>query len=155
MDKNSEEVRGKNLSPTLYWCFRFVFEFENACIIFLDGKYIYIRKPNNAGSEWFCHKMRNAFVLMALVDSTYKFLWADIGSYGSNNDAFIFNSCRLCEEMEAGSLNIPEPSRLPDSATIFPYCIVGDDAFALRKWLMKPLKCDRPLSKHEEEANYR
>jgi hypothetical protein len=115
-----------------------------------------LRKPDNAGSQWFCHKLRHALVLMALVDSTYKFLWIDVGSFGSNNDAFIFNSCNLCNRMEENSLNVPEQTRLPDSNISYPFYFVGDDAFALRTWLMKPLKRgDQQLSENENEANYR
>lgn len=125
-------------------------------LLFLDGKYIYIRKPDNSGSEWYSHKLRHATTLMALVDSNFKFIWCDIGSFGSNNDAFVFNSSRLCKAFEENSLNIPPPSCLPMSDKSFPYFIVADDAFALRTWLMKPLKrVDRELSSQENEANYR
>lgn len=63
---------------------------------------MYLRKPDNAGSEFYCHKMRHASTLLALVDSNYKFLYADFGAFGSNHDAYVFNSSSLCDELELG-----------------------------------------------------
>ena len=64
---------------------------------------MYLRKPDNAGSEFYCHKMRHASTLLALVDSNYKFLYADFGAFGSNHDAYVFNSSSLCDELELGT----------------------------------------------------
>jgi hypothetical protein len=36
-----------------------------------------------------------SIVLMALVDADYKFLWIDVGSDGSSNDASIYNGSEL------------------------------------------------------------
>ena len=38
-----------------------------------------------------------SIVLMALVDADYKFLWIDVGSNGSTNDASIYNGSELKE----------------------------------------------------------
>ena len=53
---------------------------------------------------------------MALVDSDYKFIWADIGCMGSSSDAQIYNASELTECVEAwsrmgSSLLLPLPSR--------------------------------------------
>lgn len=58
--------------------------------------------------------------------------------------------------MEQSELNLPPPSELPNSDIIFPYFVVGDDAFAIRKWFMKPISAGRnQLTDHEHEFNYR
>jgi hypothetical protein len=124
--------------------------------VVLDGKLIYLRKPDKAGTQWYSYKQRNATILMAVVDSKYRFIHADIGAFGSNNDAYTFNSGAFCKAMEANRLNIPECSRLPNSQKSFPYYIVGDDAFALRRWLIKPFnRANQELSDAEHEFNYR
>lgn len=94
--------------------------------------------------------------MMAAVDAKYRFLWADFGAWGANNDAFVFNTSSFYRMMERGELNLPSPSRLPNSDKIFPYFVVGDDAFALRRWFMKPIAPGRNiLSIYEHEYNYR
>ena len=37
-----------------------------------------------------------------------------------------------------GLLNIPQPSKLPQSERILPYVFIGDDAFGSKNHLMKP-----------------
>ncbi|XP_046582879.1 uncharacterized protein LOC124290210 [Haliotis rubra] len=50
----------------------------------LDGKRVAINKPAKSGSLY--HKGFFSVVLMALVDGNYKFLWVDVGAYGSMSD---------------------------------------------------------------------
>ena len=47
---------------------------------------------------------------MALVDADYKFLWIDVGSDGSSNDASIYNGSELKEGLESPNniFNLPE-----------------------------------------------
>ena len=39
--------------------------------------------------------------------------------------------------LEEGTLNIPSPERI-DNETLYPYVVVGDEAFSLKTYLMKP-----------------
>ena len=58
-------------------------------------------------------------ILMALVDTEYKFRWVDIGTEGSCSDAQIFNLAELREKIEDGSIGFPEaePICLQDSGS--------------------------------------
>ena len=56
------------------------------CIGTLDGKHIIMQAPQNSESLFFNYKGTFSLVLMALVDACYKFIYVDIGEYGSNAD---------------------------------------------------------------------
>ena len=75
---------------------------------------------------------------MALVDADYRFIYIDVGNYGSNGDSGIFKNRALGEASTGNLLNIPGPKRLqgyPEGGAL-PYCIVADEAFPLRMDLM-------------------
>ena len=57
----------------------------------LDGKHIAMKKPKTSGSEYFNYKGCFSLVLLALVNTEYKFLWVNVGSSGPSSDAQIFN----------------------------------------------------------------
>jgi hypothetical protein len=66
--------------------------------------------PWNTGSVNRNYKDFFSIVLMALVDAVYKFLWIDVGSDGSSNDASIYNGSELKEGLESPNniFNLPE-----------------------------------------------
>lgn len=92
--------------------------------------------------------------MLALVDAEYKFLWVDVGTNGAASDAQIFNDCELRECIEDGTIGFPPPENMPGDDRAMPYYIVGDDAFPLRTWLMKPFG-SRHLTDDERIFNYR
>ena len=128
----------------------------------LDGKHIKIKQPANSGSEYWCvYKHCYSIILMALVDADYKFIWVDTGGVGHMSDAQIFNESELKECIENGTVCLPPSERLPqeqeadeDGAVEIPYFILGDDAFALRTYMMKPWS-KRNMTKEELVYNYR
>ena len=63
----------------------------------------------------------------------------DIGSCGRISDGGVFNGCELSMALDGPNvLNIPADTTLPKSNIASPYVIVADDAFAMRRHLMKP-----------------
>ena len=88
------------------------------------------------------------------MDADYKFLYVNIGAPGASSDAGIFSATALRTALEDNLVGLPQPEPLPNDNTPIPYFLVGDDAFTLRPWLMKPY-LQRNLSNQERIFNYR
>jgi hypothetical protein len=101
------------------------------CCGALDDKHVAVTCPWNTGSVYRNYKGFFSIVLMALVDADYKFLWIDVSSDGSSNDASIYNGSELKEGLESPNniFNLPEEKSLPGDNIPVPYYIVGDNAF--------------------------
>lgn len=120
----------------------------------LDGKHIAVTCPHGSGSEYYNYKKYYSIVLLALVDSDYKFIWADVGGRGSASDAQLWNDSDLKVSMDSGMVQLPDDDTLPHDTQPVPYFIIGDDAFALRPTMMKPYG-HRQLTRPERVFNYR
>lgn len=99
---------------------------------------------------------------MALVDANYSFITIDVGCNGRVSDGGVFSRygrpsyiklsiyiyvciflslvfrTALSNGLENNSLGLPPPSTLPGRCLAVPYVAVADDAFPLRKNIMKP-----------------
>ena len=124
------------------------------CCGALDGKHVAIRKPKNSGTLYYNYKGYFSIVLLALVDANYKFLWVDVGANGASSDAGVFNRSALEAPLREGRMGLPDPEPLPHDDRDTPFFIVGDDAFPLRPYLMKPFS-HRYLTRPERIFNYR
>ena len=69
--------------------FRHRWHFPN-CVGALDGKHISITNRPESSSLFFNYKGFYSTNLLALVDSNYKFIYVDVGEYGSNTDGNVF-----------------------------------------------------------------
>lgn len=133
--------------------FHQLWNFPN-CIGALDGKHVMIQAPPNSGSLYFNYKKTFSVVLLALVDAHYNFIAVDIGAYGKNSDGGIFANSNLGKAIMNGSLNVPANSTLPNTNIEVPNVIVGDEAFPLKTWLMRPYPGD-DLDDRKRNFNYR
>ena len=120
----------------------------------LDGKHIAIRCPPGGGSQYFNYKGFHSIVLLGLVDADYKFIWVNIGAPGACSDAQIWNQSDLREHISDEKIHVPPAEPIPGDDKDMPYFIVGDDAFALKSWLMKPFS-RRNMERDERIFNYR
>ena len=112
--------------------------FEKHVCAALDGKHIAIKAPRRSGTLFYNYKGFFSIVLLALVDSDYKFIWADVGSNGSSSDCGVFNVSPLRPALESGDIGFPAPSPMANNDKDMQYFLVGDDASPLRTWMMKP-----------------
>lgn len=83
------------------------------------------------------------------MDADYKFIVAYVYGNGSASGAGI-----LRVDLEQGLLGFPDPHPLPDDDNDIIYFLVGDDAFPLRTWMIKPYN-SRGLTHEKRVFNYR
>ncbi|XP_024891319.1 protein ALP1-like [Temnothorax curvispinosus] len=91
---------------------------------------------------------------MAAADAEYKFTWVDIGDYGSMSDGDVWAESALGSALEDGSLDLPLSCFLPNTNIMFPHFFVGDEAFPLKTYMMRPYP-KKDLSGPERIFNYR
>ena len=126
------------------------------CIGCIDGKHVRIMKPKKSGSMYYNYKSFFSIGLLAVTDANYKFLLINVGSYGKDNDSGVFAECPLRSAIEQGRLKIPQAQHLPGSNIEAPYVLLGDAAFPLKEYLMRPFP-ERSTTKgdHKDNFNYR
>lgn len=103
-----------------------------------------IQFPPNTGSNYFNYKGSFSIVLLALVDHNYNFQCIDIGNYGSNSDGGIFEKSMLKKGLEENMLQLP-----------YDAVMLGNEAFPLKTYRMKPYARRNMLSRNEKIYNYR
>ncbi|XP_071581738.1 uncharacterized protein [Temnothorax nylanderi] len=114
------------------------------CVGSLDGKHVVIKKPKHSGSLYYNYKGSYSIVLMAVVDSEYIFRYIDVGALGRNSDGGIFQNSSLKRAIDGKLLNLPEN-----------FFFVGDDAFPLKLYLLKPYSRSDSLNVKKLIFNYR
>ena len=147
MPKTREEFKKKMLDMEEFWQFP-------CCWAAIDGCHIPMKCP--PGGQEACkeyHNFKNFYsiVLMGMVDSHYRFIWGSCGFPGNSHDAVIFQSTDLWNSIQEGL--IPSIGKSVGGIDV-PPLVVGDSAFPLRTWLMKPFT-NAVLSPKQRYYNYR
>lgn len=119
------------------------------CLGAVDGKHIRVKKPDKSDSMYFnYYKEYFSIVLLAIVDSNYRFLYVHVGFYGKDCDSSIFKNSLFWKKLTENRLNIPAPRPLHhDLETDVPFVIIGDEGFGLHEKLLRPFggtHLDRP-----------
>ncbi|XP_064077660.1 putative nuclease HARBI1 [Macrobrachium nipponense] len=121
----------------------------------IDGKYVACKAPRNSAPEFYNYKGFQSVILFAMVDADYKFTYIDVSGNGSSSDAQIYNESDLHRGLDQNRIHgFPQPDLLPNDNQDVPYFIIGNDAFSLRTYLMKPYST-RNLTHEERIFNYR
>ena len=68
---------------------------------------------------------------MGWVDTDYRFVFADIGDYGSQSDGAVFKNSYLDQQFINGELHIPGPKALPNypQGGVLPHCFSLQNGF--------------------------
>ena len=124
------------------------------CIGAIDRKHVMMQAPPNTGSLYFNYKKFFSIVLMAVCDANYRFILVDIGDIGRNSDGGVFANSVMGAAFNEGKINLPEPRAPTNSSPTLPYTLVGDEAFPLKDFLMKPFRKEM-IGLKERVYNYR
>ncbi|XP_029944258.1 putative nuclease HARBI1 [Salarias fasciatus] len=127
------------------------------CCGALDGKHVKLRAPPNSGSLFFNHKGDHSIVLLAVVDARYQFRIIDVGGYGQSSDGGILANSTFGQALREGTLPLPQDLHLPgaDHRHLQPHVFVADEAFPLRRNLMRPFPGRGGLTREQRVFNYR
>ena len=119
----------------------------------IDGKHVRIQKPKNEGSCYYNYKHTHSIILMAIAGPEYECLYAHVGSNGRVNYLGIWNKTSLLQGIQDGSVKLPSNEKLPNGEITL-YDFLGDDAFALKRFMMKPFP-EQGLTGERRVYNYR
>lgn len=108
------------------------------CVGSLDGKHVRLKCPSQSGSMFYNYKQFYSIVLMAIVDAKYRFTMIDVVAYGKDSDAGVFTNSAIYQNLTNGNITLPENMQLPNSHVKAPFVFIGDEAFPLRTYLMRP-----------------
>ena len=117
----------------------------------LDGRHIPIRCPQGGGSLFRNCKGFHSIVLLALVDDDSKFMWVHVGQPGQLQ---IFKHTDLRHKLEDGSIGFPDSKSLGIIGPKVNFFLLGDNAFPLMLWLMRPYS-SHSMDLKEMVFNYR
>ncbi|KAG0426281.1 hypothetical protein HPB47_026596 [Ixodes persulcatus] len=73
-----------------------------------------------------------SIVLLAVVDSDYKFVVVDVGAYGKQSDGGVLKQSIFGKLLEEGRLGLPRDLPLPNTRLPAPCVFVGDEAYPER-----------------------
>ena len=129
----------------------------NHCLGAIDGKHIIIQAPARSGSLYYNYKKCHSIVLLAVCNARYEFTLVDVGDAGRQSDSGIYNNSKLGHAIDNNLLNFPpaEPISGYDQTKQFPFPFIGDEAFALKPYMMRPYARGNGLGTREAIFSYR
>lgn len=113
------------------------------------------RHHSRSRSSYYNYKESHSINLLAICDALNRFLVVDIGAQGRQSDGGVFNNSALPHLFETHSLCIPPPLRMKNSEFEFPYVLLGDKAFSISTYIMKPYPRSGKLNIRKKIFNYR
>lgn len=124
------------------------------CVASIDGKHVRIKAPAHGGSAFFNYKTYHWVVILALVDGNKKCICVDVRQYGRASDGNVYSNSTIGKRITRLNMGIPPDEDLGGRS--LPYVKVGDEAFPLQKFLMRPYpRSARRLNEDERIFNYR
>lgn len=119
----------------------------------IDGSHIPIIKPLNCASDYYNRKGYYSVIVQGLVDDSGQFLNAYIGWPGKCHDARVFHNSTVYVKGCSGDL-FPNWTKLINGVEV-PLLVLGDAAYPLLQWLMKPYIETPNSSESVKNFNYR
>ncbi|XP_071576421.1 uncharacterized protein [Temnothorax nylanderi] len=125
------------------------------CIGAIDGKHMILQAPPNSGSMYYNYKGTHSLILMAVADANYRISLLDIGAPGRRSDGGVFNASEIGKRLQNGTLSIPPPRPVQRGGQALPFILVGDEAFPLTQYMLRPYPRSGRLDRRKNVFNYR
>ena len=122
------------------------------CVGAIDGCHVPIAAPVGNHSDYYNCKEFYSMLLQGIVDTDYCFLDICIGWPGSVHDACVFVHSPIYIATEEDLL--PDKPMSINGVNV-PLFLIGDSAYPLHTWLMKPLPQSGILTNEMKQYNYR
>ena len=123
------------------------------CVGAIDGCHIPIAAPVNNHTDYYNRKGWYSMILQGVADANYRFLDVCIGWPGSVHDARVFAHSNLYKKITEEELLPSKPLRV--NGVDVPLFLIGDSAYPLNTWLMKPFPHNGVLTTEQKTFNYR
>jgi hypothetical protein len=124
------------------------------CCGAIDGTHIPIVAPTENQADYVNRKKYDSIVMQAVVDSGYLFRDFVVGWPGSVHDAHVLSNSKLYQLGMEGRLFDANVSEQINGTTVKPL-ILGDAAYPLLSWLMKPYPHSPDMPIAHKRFNYR
>ncbi|XP_062516381.1 uncharacterized protein LOC134191776 [Corticium candelabrum] len=123
------------------------------CAGAIDGCHIPVSPPALNHTDYYNRKGWYSVILQAVVDHKYLFRDINVGWPGSVHDARVLANSSIFQNAESG-LILNEQQKEIEGCTI-PVFLVGDSAYPLKNWLLKPFPHNDHLTDEKKNFNYR
>lgn len=78
------------------------------------------------------------YLFVGVADSECRFITIDVGAFGRQSDGGTLRQTPIYTQLCDGSFPMPHDCTLPNSSQVVPHYLVGDEAYPLRTFLMRP-----------------
>ena len=118
-----------------------------------DGSHIPIVRPPESATDYYNRKCFYSIIIQGVVDYQGQFIDAYIGWPGKLHDARVFSNSSFYRKGRQGTFFPQQCIQL--NGTDVPLVVLGDPAYPLLPWLMKPYTDNGNITAEEKNFNYR
>ena len=118
----------------------------------IDGTHIPILRPQESASDYYNRKGYYSILMQAIVECRGIFIDVNIGWPGKVHDARVFANSSCYRKGSNGTF-FPDWSRVIGGVSV-PLVILGDPAYPLLPWLMKPYLENASTTPQQRNFNY-
>lgn len=119
----------------------------------IEGSHIPILRPRESAADYYNRKGFYSVTMQAVVEYRGRFMVVNIGWPGKCHDARVFVNSSVYLKGNSGSLLPQVTTRL--SGVDVPLVLLGDPAYPLLPWLMKPFPDNGNTTRPQKTFNYR